>query len=625
MGYAPSRHVGSPLALPWCVPAASVAERIFLDFRENFRKLEHWHLCQRQKVVAAKHAEGMAQLYRELRQPRAEQVDFLTYYREYAILATEPSTGQVFLDPEPDFRGTSVWTLDGAAVILEPVNESTCQFCADVFPEEGAVLEQAQTLVSPSDIQDEFIKLWKPRWTRHVDVSVDAWSRIVSFVEAFLPSFSFTLPELDVATWHRALKRFKPHAARGPDGWARDDLAHLLKARTEELLQVLASIEAGEASWPDQLLEGLVCALDKGSGRSDANGYRPIVLFSVIYRCWSGIRARQALRLLRDHLPQDLLGFVPGREAEELWYSVQVQIELSCQGASDLLGMSTDIIKAFNHLPRLPVFCIARRVGLPSTLLAPWQNFLAGVSRRFLVRQEVSDGIRSVTGFPEEDPLSPLAMLLIDWAYHVYAGTFAPAVRCLSFVDNLTCTAPDLASVARGLSVTQCFHESLDLELDPAKTILWTTSAHMKPALKAMGHVVVDATRELGGIMSFQGRVRNQALRDRCDDLEPLWQALQRSRAPLHLKLQALPAKFWSRALHSVAICPLGDSVLHRLRTAATTALSIRPGGVSSMLRLCVTPCLECDPGFWQLWTCVRDLRRMAGKLPNFAMTGSCS
>ena len=255
------------------------------------------------------------------------------------------------------------------------------------------------------------------------------------------------------------------------------------------------------------------------------------------------------------------------------------------------------------------LFHPAVRVGLPSTLLAPWQSFLEGMSRRFLVRQDMSDGIRSVTGFPEGDPLSPLAMLLIDWAYHVYAKTFSPAVCCLSFVDNLSCTAPDLASIARGISATQCFNESLDLELDPTKTILWTTDPGLQPALQAMGHVVVEATQELGGIVSFQSRVHDKALRDRCDDLEPLWQALRRSRAPLHLKLQILPSKFWSRALYGVAICALGDSVLQRLRTAATTALSIRPSGASSQLRLCVAPQLECDPGFWQLWTCVKDLR----------------
>ena len=177
-----------------------------------------------------------------------------------------------------------------------------------------------------------------------------------------------------------------------------------------------------------------------------------------------------------------------------------------------------------------------------------------------------------------------------------------------------------MAAVARGLSVTQCYCDTLDLELDATKTFLWTNNAKLKPGLGILGFPVVDEARELGGVMAYHGRTRNKRMKDRCDALDPLWQKLRRSKAPLPLKLRALHTKLWPQALHGISGCPLPESQMQKLRASATAALSIRPGGVSSLLRLSLESKLECDPGFFQLWSCLRDVRRMALKLPVFLL-----
>ena len=327
------------------------------------------------------------------------------------------------------------------------------------------------------------------------------------------------------------------------------------------------------------------------------------------------------LRLLKPHLPPELHGFVPGREAEELWYSIQLQVELCSQGGFDILGISTDVIKAFNHLPRRPVFRIAGQIGLPPRLLTPWASFLAGMTRRFKVRESLSLPVPAVTGFPEECPLSPLAMLLVDWAYHCYAQVFAPGIRSLSFVDNLACTTHELGHVAKGLCVTQCFCQMLDLQLDEGKTFLWSNNGKARAALRGIGCAVSVAASELGGHLSFTGATHNHNLVVRCRALGPLWQRLRRSKAPTPQKLAILPLKFWAKALHGAVVCPLSNSHLQQLRVAATKALGIRPGGVSSLLRLSIAPQMDSDPGFYMLWSVLRDIRRISTKVPNLLLS----
>ena len=79
------------------------------------------------------------------------------------------------------------------------------------------------------------------------------------------------------------------------------------------------------------------------------HGLRPIVVTSVVHRCWSSIRARQLLRHLEHMATFFAIGFLPDPEAGELWMMTQALIEIT---DADLIGHNTDISKAFDCLPR---------------------------------------------------------------------------------------------------------------------------------------------------------------------------------------------------------------------------------------------------------------------------------
>ncbi|CAE7466734.1 unnamed protein product [Symbiodinium sp. CCMP2592] len=611
------RLVGSPNLLPSAVPDLQTAVCVFEDFRCNFRHLESWHLQNRSRILQSKYDASMAQVFHELRDPAPEQVDTLTLSREYAILASSPSGDHLHLESSLDLRGTSTWTVDGAPVEILSHDDVVCTL-STAIPGVPERLEQTQVLSAVSDIHHEFTSLWASRWQKHANHTASHWQRFLDFATAFLPRYSLSLPAITCEMWLRAVRRFKPRAARGPDGWAKQDLLLMPPARVEQLLAFLAELEADSRPWPQQMVTGFVCLLCKGNGRTDVHGFRPICLYSIVYRTWAGLRSRQILRLLRSQLPDDLHGFVPGREAASLWYGIQAEIEISVQGDAPLLGVSTDIIKCFNNLPRLPLLAVAARAGVPWSVLNPWASFLQQTEHRIVIRGQVSEPIRSTSGFPEGCPLSPLAMLLADFAYHTYMQVFAPQVRAMSYVDNLVNLAVTPAGLASGYQATQCFMDLLELELDQPKTYSWATTPSDRRALLALGPAVLEHTRELGGYLAFGPKTRNAALVDRCEALAPVWAALKRSRAPTHLKLRALAGKCWPRALHGISGCPLAAGRLTHLRAQATGALRIRPGGVSSLLRLSIAQPMCADPGFYELWTSICDLRRLAGKLSGF-------
>ena len=295
---------------------------------------------------------------------------------------------------------------------------------------------------------------------------------------------------------------------------------------------------------------------------------------------------------------------------------LEASIELSCQGGSTRSGFSMDIVKCFNNLPRAPV-------GLASNASWVCRKLCCGLGSPFclafgdaVIRSSVGRPLLSTSGYPEGCPLSTVAMVVTGCMFHQYMEQFTPSVQSLSYVDNFVGHAVQAGQAVAGLNAAICFCDAMGLEIDPAKTYVWSNNAPDRRALTALQFPVLDAVRELGGYFSFGRSARNQALQQRCRDLEPLFAALKRSSSPLALKLLSLPTKLWPRALHGVAGCPVSLQLLAALRSDAVKALRVQVGGASALLRLSINERMDCDPGFYQAWHVLGTTRRVCLKQP---------
>ncbi|OLQ12995.1 LINE-1 reverse transcriptase-like [Symbiodinium microadriaticum] len=609
----PLQHCGCPSRLSHIVPSYDVARAVFLDFRDNFRRFENWHVQKRQQVLKARHEASRQQLFRDLRSEPPRPVDVLVNHRAYSVLDVEPQEQLLHVDSPLDFSGTSEWRVSGQPVTIERVADDVCRVQGNAPLEADSELEQLQYVSTTEDVQSEFVRFWTLRWNK--TVCPGQWQRILDFTRAFLPRLACPLQPITPAMWRAAIKRFKPRAARGPDGYSRDDLLNMPLPRVQELLNILTDVETS-GIWPEQLVNGLVHALDKRNGCESVAGFRPICLFSIVYRTWAGIRARQLLRWLSEISPVGAFGFLQGREATEVWYLLECLVESAVQTSQALSGYGSDLVKAFNNLPRKPLFEASAWLGIPSCVLTPWKSFLSRVERRFVVHGFVSDAITSNCGYPEGCPLSTVAMAVCSFLHHTYMQVFAPSIESLSYVDNLLGISRGAFDVAHGLNVTRCFCEALALELDDSKTYVWSTDSSTRRVLKQLNLKVKDTARELGGVVSFGPATRNKPLVQRCESLAPVFAALARSKAPWSFKVAVLPAKFWSIALHGISGVPASADLLQRLRTQAVRALKAAPAGASPALRLGLSRPMTADPGFYQLWACLTTLRRMCLKQP---------
>ena len=604
-------------ALPLTPPGEQHAILIYQAFHHTFRQFEKWHLSQRQQILQAKYDKTMKALFQDLRKPRPDQVDSFWVTHSFEILAVRAGTNGVLLNKPGPVDQVGQWYHAGKPLKIKGMVEELLVLEPPLTVSAGDVIEFHAHTSTTGEVHASLINFWKPRWQFEGQLSEDVWHRIASFVQAFMPTLPLTLPPLTVDDWLGSVRRFRPTAARGADGWAKLDLLHLPAAHTLKLLELLTAIEDGKTSWPAQLLEGLVIAIAKTEGAHKPNEFRPIVLLSIIYRCWASLRSRQMLLMIEPFIHADAHGFLPSREPAQTWLQIQAAVELALQSRQPLAGIGTDFVKAFNCIQREPLWQLAEAVGIPTNLVHPWRTFVAQFTRRFVVCNQVSAAQFSTQGFAEGCPLSVLAMTLVDWGFQLYQQHYVPRVRHFSFVDNISMISHEIHQVIWAFFTLRAFLSMWGLTLDLSKTYAWGTTTEARRMIAQLGVRMVEDFGELGGALSFTASHRVRIFLQRGESLHEKWQQLRRSKAPLCMKLSVLPIAFWTRAMHGALSCLQAEVHVHKLRTTAVKHMGCQLAGSNPILRLSLSRPMTADPGFYQLKTALFDFRRLCFKSPD--------
>ena len=230
----------------------------------------------------------------------------------------------------------------------------------------------------------------------------------------------------------------------------------------------------------------------------------------------------------------------------------------------------------------------------------------------------IGNATTTSVGMPEGDSLSVFSMIQLDLAFHRYQKALAPEIQTISYVDNLVITAEEVQQLAQGWVSLQTFFELWNLETDISKSYCWATTDGLRKGLKAFPMTIVDHATELGGALSFSRKKHGDHLRKRLALLDPKWESLKKSTAPLPQKFQTLYTVFWPKGLHGVNALDIPPQTYKQLRTTAVKALKIFKAGSNPLLRLTLQHGPLCDPEYYVLVRAVNDFRRLCSKNPSF-------
>ena len=491
----------------------------------------------------------------------------------------------------------------------------TCHDTVWVEPENlvppGSLLSQINQVGDIDDLFTEFAHEWVKRWDKHRDLPPDFWDPLNSFVEQLIPQHEpMQLPPITCEMWYAAVKHKRTRAAPGPDGITRDDLLHFPRDITEQLLQFLTQIETGHKQWPTQWTTGIVHCLEKSDNSQHASDYRPITIFSLVFRTWSSIRSTQVLQHLREIVPLGCCGNIPAKSATDVWYAMQAEIEDAYDHDRPLCGIVCDIQKCFNNLPREPLLQVLLRLGIAPPIIRSWCNALTTISRRFAIRGSIGPSHKSTTGFAEGDSLSVVSMVGANFLLDKFITFKTPSVRMWSYVDNLELTAPDVPTLLKAFDDLEKLLHALQLPLDTKKTYGWGTTPSTRKEILEAQHQLQHSCRDLGGHMQYTKKPTNQTITKRIADFKPRWKSLAISPATYQQKLLAVRAVAWSQTLHGIASTVIGPAHFDTLRTEALRALGEHRPGASPAIHFALVEHPTYDPAFQAILTTMRTARQ---------------
>ena len=592
-----------PVDMPQFCPPSHVAHQIFDAVLAEVRLFESRLNAARSAHRKSQHEQDRALIFREVARPVAAPVDSLVHSLAATVDAVDDQECAVILDKPVDILPSHpVWIAGQAKQVIHAEHDKI--WVDDVEScQPGSVMVQRQLVGDLQEIFDAFHEQWKARWCRHDQIPFTHWNELIGFARSVLRPCA--VPHLSIGSdlFLSECQRKKKRSATGLDGVSRMDLLHGDPCTTQSLTSVFQRAES-DGCWPQQLLAGKVHSLAKVEGASGVGDFRPITVFGLPYRIWSSVQSRYLLKHAEAWADDGVFGNRQGRQAADLWHHLMLQIEQAYAAGHVLCGVSADIEKCFNCIPRYPALCLAVLVGVPHQVTTAWAGALAGMCRHFKVRDSYSAGFHTSTGLAEGCGLSVFGMLLVDHVFSCWMRVQLPEIRVLSYVDDWQTYSWNPDHAVRQLNALERFATMLDLAVDRKKTFGWSTDGEVRQTMRAAGLQVLHQARELGGHLGISKRWSNRTLVQRFGALEDFWPKLAASKAKYAAKVWMLRSVAWPRGLHAVSSAPIGDHHWVDLRRKATKAIGYQRPGVNSYLLLgLLEP--DADPQLVALlWTC---------------------
>jgi len=603
---------GAPVKVPLYPPNAQIAVKMFESVALAARDFEGKMKKSSRAYARLRREHNPNMIFQDIKSHPVKGVDLLLRPVEAVVQEVREDENALVLDHSFDLQVDCPVVCNGTKVDVIHA-EADCLWVTDlanITP--GNKITQLSQIGTEDELCSAFIQAWSEKWERHAQVPPSRWEPILQFARAKLPCINMAWAQIDSKTLRDTILQKKSATSHGLDGVSLADLKALPLPALQNFCDMFAHAElTGE--WPMQVTAGRVTCLAKCEHPRGPMDFRPITVFSLLYRCWGSFHSKKILHALDPHLPVGLFGSRPQCFAGQVWSQVLWMIENAHLHSISLCGILADLQKAFNMLPRTVAIEACAILGVPLNVLVGWAGALSQMQRRFQIRQSLSPAVMSNCGFPEGDALSCVAMLAVDFIYHEWFRHFMPLALPISYVDDWQLLVCDPASVSHAVHTLDTLVDALDLVLDRKKTHVWAVQPESRLVLREGGFSLTASCKNLGAHLQFTMKHTNSVQTERINSLQPLWPRLRMSTCSYRFKVRALKCAAWPKGLHAIAATTIGLNTLQTLRAGAMKGLGEDHAGSNSSLHLGLVEAPQADPHFWciqQTFRFVKDCGR---------------
>jgi hypothetical protein len=326
----------------------------------------------------------------------------------------------------------------------------------------------------------------------------------------------------------RAIKRIKPNASSGPDGFPPSLVKQLAPSLAVPLSLLFASfISVGQV--PSAWKTAIVTPIYKAGLASEPSNYRPISLTSVFCKLMERIIADEILTYLRQHklLGKEQHGFLKKRSTSSNLLESLNDWTLTMKNHHGTVIAYIDYTKAFDSVCHNKLFAKLSSMGIGGKLLLWIQTFLTGRSQRTRVGETLSNNTSLNSGIVQGSCLGPLLFIMF---INDVSLIFDNSVICKMYADDVKLyteveTDSDVARLQGNLDRLIEWSDQWQLSISIKKcailqlgTVLPTLSCSIKgetlPSVKEFKDlgVIVDSTLKFRShVSSIVAKARTRA------------------------------------------------------------------------------------------------------------------
>ncbi|CAL1159962.1 unnamed protein product, partial [Cladocopium goreaui] len=236
-------------------------------------------------------------IFHDLKTFQNRGINVLLKPQQAQVEQVHPQTLEIVLDKPVAFDLSKPVFCSGAQLDIIHAEADALWVSQVDSIEVGSTVSQLQCKGTDDELFKMFLETWKVMWDRHREVSPGRWDVILQFARDKLRRQSLSWPAIDVNALAYCIQHKRKTTSGGLDGVSLHDLQALPVAALHNFISMFEQAE-DEGLWPAQVIAGRVSCLAKTAEPQHALDFRPITIFSILYRCWGTFHARHAIRAI---------------------------------------------------------------------------------------------------------------------------------------------------------------------------------------------------------------------------------------------------------------------------------------------------------------------------------------
>ena len=456
-------------------------------------------------------------------------------------------------------------------------------------------LKQVQYIYQPQQAGKEVVDAWNGYLQR--DQPDDRWEQAEEILTMIPQGPQIEVPEFEVELWRRVQAKTPCRSARGSCGFSVREIRNIPEWLLIILFKIFTAIET-EGTWPQNWVFAFTVLLPKTENPSNAMDLRPITILSRVYRQWSRYRAIALIAGLTKLVPNTVAGGTSRMSALLLAGHVQDMLEDE-DNLKSLCGLTVDIVKCYNTIPRYPLALFMMKLGWPVKIIKAYMSALYMMRRTFLVLNSASEWQHATTGIPEGCALAVASMLTLSVVVFHFVKYHSPTADAITFADNWSFVFENSTQATDIIHRLEDFCAALRLRLSIPKSWTWALNkdvAQQLSTVRMQGEAIPNhqCVTDLGVDLTYRGRRSKKNLYHRITLGLKRCKAVAQVGGSKSRKPRLIQGSCFPKSSYGCALLHPPKNKYTAFRTETAKALGFSRSGASPWVALNLLP-TQCD------------------------------